>query len=374
MSGRTIYLRPSGAHAWGRCAGYAAINAGVRALLDGGDHEVREDGTGCHWLSYELAHGRKPAEGSLSPNGRELTEEMFAAAAVYLDVLRSFNLPVQLEVTMPVSSVFRHCQDGTPDAFAIDHERKLLKLPDLKYGFTPVEVWRNPQLIVYAWTILCLYPSIVDVDLIIVQPRANHRDGTVRTWRTTRDELRPLAEALQVALENAMAPNPICTVTDACNNCGGAHACTALAAAGGYGVDISHDSTPHELDEVQLGYELTKLERAYKNMEHRITGLSAQADSIIRGGGRVPGYGRERAGTRWRWRDDKHAQVEVLGRVFGVDVHAPVKLRTPAQLRHEFTGLDVQSLFAEQPTGELRLKAIDPNEAIKAFTQRRNFP
>ena len=371
MTSRTIYLRPSAAHAWGRCAGYAAINAAVRALIDGGDHEVREDGTACHWLSYELAHDRKPAPGTLSPNGRELTEEMYAAAKLYLDELAGWYLGVVLEQTLPVSAVFRYCQDGTPDAYAVD--TTLLRVADLKFGFTPVEVWRNAQLIVYTWTLLCLYPTVTDVILTIVQPRANHREGPIRHWHTTREELRPLAEALQQALENAMLPNPICTVTDACENCGGAHACTALAAAGGRGVDLAHDSTPHELDPVQLGYELSKLERAYKNIEHRIHGLSAQAESIIRGGGRVPGYGRERAGTRWRWRDDKHHAVEVLGKIFGVDVHAPIKLRTPAQLRHEFPGLDVQSLFAEQPTGELRLKATDPNEAIKAFTQRK-FP
>jgi hypothetical protein len=367
---RAIYLRPSAAHAWGRCAGYALLNARVATLpMDEADNEVREDGTACHWWSQEQWEGRPAALGSLSPNGRVLTEELQHVVDEYLGWLAKHPERPVLEQTLPVSAVFPGVQDGTPDAYSISGTT--LDLDDLKAGFRPVEVWRNPQLIVYAWTLMALHPHVQDANLTIVQPRGTHPHGTIRTWYVTRDELRPLAEALQAAARNAWADDPQCTVNPSCRNCAAAGSCRTLAAAGGTGIELSYDATPHVLTPAELGYELTKLLAAAEHMEHRITGLTTQAEHLSKRGQRVPGFDMARAGTKWRWRAECLPQVEQLARLMGVDIHAPKTVRTVAQLRHSFHGVDVQSLYAERPTGDLRLKPTDPNEAYKAFSQRK---
>lgn len=372
---RAIYLRPSTSHAWKVCAGYAALMAAFAGLLglseplppEPGDNEVREDGTAAHWLAHELWMGKTHIVGELSPNKRELTDEMFAGVEEYHQYLRSLPESPMLEQTLPVGSIFRGVQDGTPDAWCVSGVT--LYLPDFKFGFRPVEVWRNPQLIIYAWTLLMLHPHVTDVELCIVQPRCTHVHGTVRVWATTREELRPLAEALQQAANAAMAEDPLCVVSDACRDCAAASACRAKQAAGFAGAEVAYDAQPHVLTPIQLGYELAKLQAAAKHIEHRITGLTTQAESILHARQRVPGYELGRAGTRWRWRDPYH--VITLGKFLGVDVHAPPKLKTVAQLRDSFPGLDVQAMFAEKPVGENRLKQSDPNEAIRAFTQRK---
>ena len=379
-SARIVYLRPSKADTWGKCAGYARLMSIVKAPLDDGDNDVCEDGTATHELVKNMWDSACvipwPNVGSMSSNGREITEELIAGAEEHLDFIRTWgegqdDCYTHVEQGIPTGSIFIGATDGTPDAWWVSPRSTRGKLADLKMGFAVVEVWRNPQLIVYAWTLFCLFPHLVDMEVTIVQPRAAHHDGTIRTWLVTREEMRPLADALQQAALNAHALDPQCTVSPSCRNCGAAHACRTLQVAGGVGVDISYGSTPHELTPEQLGYELLKLQQAHKHMEHRINGLSAQAESLIKRGSRVPGYSLERRATRNRWKEDRLSEVEQLGRLFGAQVEAPKKLRTPAQLRGEFPGLDIEALYAERPTGENVLKATDPNEAIRAFTQRK---
>lgn len=371
-SARVIYLRPSAAHTWKRCAGYAAIMTAIKALPDTADNTVREDGTATHWWCAETWHGRHVAVGAMSPNGRELTEELTRGGQEYLDVIGAWGYPAftRVESPLPTGRIFPGTQDGTPDAYRVT-DSPIGYLADLKMGFRLVEVWRNDQLVVYGWTLFCLFAHLEELVLTIVQPRAAHRDGTVRTWRVTREEMRPLAEALQVAALNAHADDPMCTVSDACGNCGASHACTTSQAAGYAGMDVSYDVTPHELPDNELAYELAQLQRAAAHMEHRITGLSAQAESIIRNGRRVPGFELARKATRFRWPEERRAEVEQIGRLLGVEVHEPPKLKSPAKLRDAIPGLNVEAMYAEKPTGELALKAVDPEAALRAFTHRK---
>lgn len=372
---RVIYLRPSKADTWGICAGFAKLCTDVVAPIEDKGNDVREDGTATHWLSHMRWTNSNPAleprVDSLAPNGRVLTEELFRGADEYLAYLLTWPGQAVLEQTLPTASFFKGITDGTPDAYLVLPTSTRGRLADLKMGFRPVEVWRNKQLIVYGWTIMCLFPHLTELEMTIVQPRAAHKDGTVRTWLVDRDELRALAAELQQAALNAHAENPLCVVNETCDNCAVGHACRSLAAAGGKGIETSYDATPHELTPNELAYELSKLQSAAMHIEHRITGLSAQAESLIRRGKRVPGFGLERRATRKRWRDDKAAEVEQVGRLFGADVLAPPKLQSPAKLRGMFPGIDIEAMYAEQPTGELVLKATDPLEAIKAFTSRK---
>lgn len=369
MRPRTFYLRPSSAAAWFHCAGYAALNASIDAAEER-NNEVRDDGTACHWLAEHVWYeSRDVAVGQLAPNGRELTQEMFLAVDDYHAILLSWPSQPQLERTLPVSSVFPGVQDGTPDAWVVHGDT--IYIADLKYGFRAVEVWRNLQLIVYVWTLLALHPHVKHVHMTIFQPRCAHKDGPTRTWVTTRYELRPLAEALQAAARRAMEPSPVCAVNYGCGDCAASGACRTLQAAGGLGAEVGYDATPHIMTDAEVGYELTQLEAAAKHIENRITGLTAQAESLVRAGHRVPGYGLTRSVTRWRWREGMGERVAYLGSQLGVDVHAPITLKSVAKLRDSFPGLDIQTMYAERPTGELRLKATDPNEALRVFSQRK---
>lgn len=368
---RQAYLRPSSAGIWSKCAGYAALNAALGTeYVEETDNEVREDGTACHWLAAELWEDRPHIVGDLSPNNRELTEEMFLAVREYHALLQGWSGTPTLEQLIPVSRFFPGVADGTPDAWAYDTALDLLDVADLKFGFRPVEVWRNAQLIIYAWTLVCLLAdqghAPQRVRMTIFQPRCPHRDGTTRTWIVGVRELAELAAELAAAAQECYAPAPQCKVNPGCRNCTAAYGCRTLQAAGLGAAEVSYDATPFVLNEAQLGYELSKLVQAQQYLEHRITGLSTQAESLIRRGQRVPGFELGRGRTHWRWRPGADVLVKRLGELFGVEVMQEPKVKSVAQLRNSFP-IPVQDLYAFKPDGEMKLRPIDPNEAIKRF-------
>lgn len=364
----SAYLRPSLAGAWSRCAGYAKLNSQVDAIPDDElDNEVREDGTACHWLAQELIAGREHAIGDISPNGRELTREMFDAVDEYRAMLDSWGCMLNIEQPVPVSQYMPGIQDGTPDAWGVSGGT--LHVGDLKYGFAPVEVWKNAQLTIYAYTLLRAMPwiTIDRIVLTICQPRCAHRDGTTRSWETTPGELIGLAHHLMERAQACHAPDPLCTVGPQCGNCPASYACPSLQAAGLRAAEISYGATPMELTERQLGHELAVLMQAQQNMENRIVGLSTQAEHLIRHGKRVPGFELGRKATRWRWRNGADQVLRRLGEMFDVEVEAPPAIKSVAKLRNSFP-IDVQALYAEKPDGELKLKMIDPHEAEKRLS------
>lgn len=368
------WIRPSSGWAWAACAGYPSLCAELGTdYIEETDNEVRDDGIACHWLAEQVWNGAVISPGSIAPNGRELTEEMFAAVAEYHAHIRAWQGVAQvfIERKMPVSRYFPGVQDGTPDVWAYDDGRGILYLADLKFGYKPVEVWRNVQMILYVMTIIRWIKEqwghyVQAVEISIFQPRVAHRNGYWRTWKPTVTELVTLAAELELAAAACYSPSPMCTVNPACGNCGGASACVTLQAAAGKGMEVSYDATPLVLNEQQLGYELTKLMQARKHIDHRIVGLETQAESLLRKSKWIPGFEMGRKATRYRWRDGADKYIRRLGQLFGVAVEVEPKIKTVAQLRDAFP-IDIQALYAEKPTGELKLVQSDPNEAIRRF-------
>ena len=364
---RARYMRPSGAGSWSACVGYAALNASLDTeYVEETDNEVREDGTAWHWLAEQVWNGSRPEVGSLSPNNREITEEMYVGVDEYHDMLRSWGVPVQLERRLPVSQHFPGVADGTADG--IGHTDTVLFVGDGKWGYRLVDPWRNKQLTCYAWTEVCelakLGIHIQFVEFWICQPRAATPEGTTRSWRVPVNELAELAAWLAKRALEAYSPNPMCTAGPQCWTCAGAFACRTAQAAGFGAMDVSYAATPFVLNEGQLGYELARMRAARDRLDNRINGLSTQAETLLRKGKRIPGFDLGRKGTRWRWKDGEQRTVRRLGEIYGVVVEDEPKLRSVAKLRNAFP-IDVQSMYAEKPVGELVLKAVDPNEAIR---------
>ncbi len=78
---------------------------------------------------------------------------------------------------------------GTTDASIVDHFGTL-QIIDFKYGRMPVEVEENTQMIAYAIGIAHKFDyNFADVVCTVIQPRANHVAGPVRSWKLTIDSL-----------------------------------------------------------------------------------------------------------------------------------------------------------------------------------------
>lgn len=345
------------------------MRAAFPAAPEEADTEVCEDGTACHWLASEVWEGRTRQEGTLAPNNRVLTDEMFDAVDLYHEVLRAPEWSAgetYCEKQQDCSIIYPGMQ-GTPDAFTVIPGR--LRVVDLKFGFRFVEVWGNLQLIIYAVSIAqkLQLPLTTKVELVIVQPRSYHRDGFVRTWNTTLGDLhRDYLPVLREAAARAMQPNPLCTPNPGCVDCAGRHACVALQNAALSALETSYGSVPLELTAEALGDELRRLEYAAKKLESRITGLRTQAESTLRNGGIVPHYELATTYAREGWREGGAEKIIALGQLLGKQTHKPLTAITPAQARKHLPS-DMVAMYAHKPSTGVRLKQVDPNAAKKKF-------
>lgn len=332
------------------------------------DSEVTEDGTACHWLASEIWEQRFPAEGSLAPNGRVLTDEMFEAVDMYHTMLRAWpnGIVAVCEKYVPIPRILQGF-GGTPDAWAYDPTTRTLYIADLKFGFRFVEVWDNLQLICYAcglMDLLGLNWNDTNIVFVIVQPRARHREGPMRYWRTTSAVIASFVVMLSVSASapTRYVPNP------GCRDCPGRHVCVAYQNAAMGALEVAYGGgAVHELDAAALGTELRLLKDAAKKLEGRISGLEVQAESILRAGKGVPGWNLSATYARETWRDGTEGLVLTLAeKYFNVTVAKPPKLITPNQARKVLpTG--IVAMFAHKPSTGARLTKQDPYEARKAF-------
>ncbi len=372
---RIDFLRPSSAATIMACAGYIAMRSLFPDIADEADTEVQEDGTACHWLAAELYAGRYHAEGSLAPNGRELTEEMFEACDEYLGVIRSWPgvVPV-VEQSIPGDCIYPG-MSGTPDVWAYDPSTHTLYLADLKFGYRFVEVFENWQLLCYVLMLITLLniDGLADqqltVRMSIIQPRSTHRDGPVRTWTVRASQLRALFNILIHAFHEAMKPEPVCTPNPYCTDCPARHACVALQNSSYKAVEQAYASVPHELAPVAVGGELRMLKDAAKRLEARITGLEMQAEHLLTTGVVVPGWGLEPSFSRERWRDDvAESQLMTLALYFNnAPLAKPRRAITPKQAR-KYLPEEVVLQFSHRPSTGVRLTQISDTAIRKKFT------
>lgn len=140
-----------------------------------------------------------------------VTEEMANSAQEYVDYCRS-RMWVTGRAEYWIEERFSLVTLGTPfdaggtgDFVSYDPEPKMLEVVDLKNGMGVVDVKDNPQLRTYGLGALLAHPEL-DVDTVtvtIVQPRAPHKDGRIRSETFTVAELVEWTAALLEAMQRS---------------------------------------------------------------------------------------------------------------------------------------------------------------------------
>ena len=119
---------------------------------------------------------------------------------------------------------------GTLDADVHSPFRRLTVI-DFKYGKGVVEAQGNVQLGIYALDPINYY-MYDEVELAIVQPRAWHKEGPVRSYLTTPERLEKWArEVVAPAAKETRKPNAPLFAGDHCKWCLGKPGCPARIAA-----------------------------------------------------------------------------------------------------------------------------------------------
>src|ERR1700741_126047 len=190
-----------GAERWMNCPGSVALIREL-ALPETDEPDYRREGTAMHEAAEHcLTNGLDTWEiVGQEFNKTVIDEPMADAIQMYLDHVRPFmghgwTPYIEFPISSPVHPDFY----GSLDFGAVGWGLTRVIVRDLKGGEgITVEAAQNPQIMYYAFGIVdglerqegFAFSDDTVVDIGIVQPRAFHADGPIRTWETTVGELK----------------------------------------------------------------------------------------------------------------------------------------------------------------------------------------
>jgi len=341
-------LAPSSAAVWSQCPGSVLAS---KAFAEAEEGEAARVGTAAHdaaasYITEVL--GGKPA-----PEYVDESVEMYAQYV--LGVARSGDCIVGVEERLECSAIHPECF-GTCDAYVYNHVDRVLHVFDYKHGRGPVEVKQNRQLIAYTSGIIQKVPEVEKVILVIIQPRAFHKDGPIRKWETTRGWIKNATDALAKAAKEATGPNPPTVSGSHCRYCRMRWACPAAIEAGASLYEAVGSYVPNSVDGEDIGALYTVTLRALKHLEYLSAGLSAEIEARIRSGESVGGYRLKPSKVRKSWAVPAE-DVITLGELSGVDV-SKTDIVTPKQAAD--LGLEIPASYIKK---ESKMKLTEVNAA-----------
>jgi len=235
MAGKHARLSPSAASIWMNCPGSISI---TKDLVDK-TNKYASEGTAAHQLAEEcLARNESPFDrmGEHFEADKQVfmvDTDMATHVQVYVDAVRAkaeeAGQPIQVEQKVSLEYLTKTKDlGGTVDALFADIVfENTLYVYDLKFGKgIVVDVINNPQLMIYAVGALGKYmnadgrSSIEYVEMGIVQPRAFHSDGPVRTYTMLVEDLLEWADnTLLPAVDATYSDNPVFQSGSHCRWC-----------------------------------------------------------------------------------------------------------------------------------------------------------
>lgn len=382
MSGIHARIAPSSLFRTVECPGWVQLAEGLPVEPDGPE---AEEGTAAHWVADEWANGNEVPYGTPipAPGKYAVDHDMIHGAKLWAQTVGYGSVPAG----MPVVSTRIHPTDcwGTPDRWLWDPIARLLHVPDYKYGFGVVEAEGNWQGVGYAAGLLealnVMSDPDVRVNITIVQPRAYHKDGPVRTWKTDVGELRGWINIARSAAHEALPPHgsdeslarmlfesagPTMRTGPHCLHCPVAlnGKCGTLNAAVTEVTAWVGDINPVAMPIAALAVHAQILDDASVLLEAARTGVLAQIEALIRNGHAMPGWKLEPGRSNLQW--SPFASIEAVQAAAGsIPVLKPPALITPTQAAK--AGVDVSKL-SNRPPAALKLVRDDGSEARRAFS------
>ena len=353
-----------------------------------GESEAAREGTAAHEIAEALAgiertavgpNRRDDYVGKLSETGVAYTDEMYDAASLYADTVgdimrrtRVFGGPfLRIERRVPVKSVHDKCY-GTPDFWLFDANGLELFVVDFKYGFGMVEPFENWQLITYARGVLdelsqtAFDITKVKVNLCVVQPRAYHHEGPVRTWRTDYSTLVPFFESLKTSAHVAMSPAARTNSGPHCRDCQALPVCDSARNAAANAIDHIDSIRIDASDPVSQSAELKALRRAREAVEYRLSALETRISENIKNGVVYPHFELAAGQARTRWNIPVDA-LTAIGDASGIQLRKTSAVLTPNQAIKAGMPEEIVQQFVERSSGADKLVKINHNKAREVF-------
>jgi len=348
-------LGASVAKRWLECPGSVRLS---RAIPGGQKSVYAAEGTLAHLIAERsLTKGADPdmwvgMKYTIDGFELEVTEDMADVVRVFVEhcrvlmgernpgdtygrhtthwVERRFNLAA----LNPPAPMF-----GTADFVAYNADADELHVVDLKYGQgVVVEAEGNPQLRYYALGAVLSLPDIRPqlITMTIVQPRAGHPDGIIRSETITYDELIGFAGELIEAARKTFEPDAPLNPGAHCRFCPAAGVCPAQRDQATALAQIEFDAVPAmqpRAPETLSNDELSKVLRIAPMVEDWLSAVRAQVQGRLERGEEVPNFKlvEKRATRKWKDEDETAQLLEARGHE-DESVYQPSKLKSPAQI------------------------------------------
>ncbi|SFI05166.1 DUF2800 domain-containing protein [Methylobacterium brachiatum] len=352
------------------CAGSLALS-GETGRADS-ESEAAAWGTACHEVAEDCLRTEKAAAewiGRFVTTKRhriEVDEELAETAQVYIDYVTDaavFGIkPLWIERRFSLEAIHPPFEaGGTADAVIFHDGEQLLEVVDLKGGRgIVVEALGNKQARTYALGAVLAFPGldIQHVKVTIVQPRAPHRDGPIRSetfhiadlidWTGELLEAMGQAKAAETGLHGALVDNAAFDAWarthlasgDHCTFCPCAGTCPALANAAMAKAHLFFKDESGAEQENTVGRLTTEtiaeiLDHA-DMIQNWLNAVRAHAHAQTEAGVEIPNYQLVPKVGRERWNDG--VEADVIAACVWAELpddqfrNAP-KLRTPKQIR-----------------------------------------
>lgn len=346
-------------------------------------NQAAAEGTAGHEISAEIlraiaAPQSGPPRGAMSyightaSNGVTLDRSICEAVSEYvLDVTATIHRlghANALHVEEPIE-VIPGVLGGTPDAWHFDG--KTITIWDEKLGHDPIDAYENWQLLGYLMGIVRklgingLQDQFIHVDLRIVQPRAFHRLGTVRSWQFMLDSARGYFNRIEATCAEIMRGEQTTRVGDQCLFCSARGNCLSLSNAAGTVLEFVASATSIPFESAAAALELDLLDRAIDIAKSRRAGLREVVESKLRAGEQLaqfvlePKYGRD----GWGVPDD---QLFAMGDALGVNLRKTTPI-TPNQAKAAGLLTEVIDNLKERKTSGFELVRVDQATANQIF-------
>lgn len=349
------------------------------------DSAESREGEAAHEVAEQRVLGIIPVLGDLTSNGERITLEMIEGANLWRDTILAALAPHGVGVDQVALEVAVACKRihpliwGTPDArvwltpfMSATLPRPKLHVFDYKFGHGVVEVFECWQLTDYVSGSLSSlnlpHDLVVDVEMTIVQPRAHHREGPVRSWVSDSQKLVHYFETSALAVHAALDTEevPMLRVGPECDNCLARGECPAYERAALNACDVSQRAQSLVLSPAARGLELRYLKRALRFMEGRVTGLEEEVRAGIRRGESTPGWTIESGIGREVWTREA-PQIAEMGDMMGFNLRKPVEVITPKQARDAGMPSVVTDTYAKSTSGAAKLVENDGSRARQIF-------
>ena len=366
------HLGASSSYRWMACPGSVALSKDVPRK----DTVFSKEGTAAHKLG-EIAY-----EAGMHPSnwlgekieGVEVTHNMVDAVAIYVDYLRDLAIldnDLRLEHKFDLSKLNPPApMFGTSDCTCyVPLEFKLI-VADYKHGAgVAVEVENNSQLMYYALGAMLelgKQKKVEEIEMVIIQPRAQHRDGPIRKWSCTRQDILKFAGDLIAAAQKTMQPEADLHAGKHCRFCPAQPRCPALHHETKEIAKLEFAESAPLVDPRLLSAEQVSyiLERA-DLIEDWVRSIRVHVQSELEAGKNIPGWKLVQKRALRAWNDPKEVKMWATEHGLQDEELYDYKMKSPAALEKIVGKKDLpKELYSAVSSGYTLAPASDPRTAI----------